>query len=503
MYIQMTRSNRRWRYAGPFVAWQGKNQRYPTANTINALPDLTFGGQIDQDWHEVEIRVVGNRTRILFDGVELFDGRDERAPLGGFSITALWDAREKVEYIDIDEVVAWQIDHIDENPFVPMLAAYAEQPPIIDGQLDDNAWRQAHALGAVRDQWVTQGYGTKDQPLQYSRHAYLAYDDHALYIAMVAKADPLKLRIADNGNAYLSDGLEVHLQADEHRYLQIGIDIADNFSPGRLNTIGDTAAIKHTAAYRDDGWATELAIPWSLLGIEGPSDLTPDQPLQINLAANKAYQGNDEWTAVTATEGIYSLNRGGPSLVLLPTAAPTVRAVQIDEAPTLDGQLDEPYWQADTPAWTAPIWQTRDSKPAQRQRRIATAYDDEHLYIAMRADIPEGQTVMSNHSDVMFGDTLRIDFKDQAIGVDAKGKSLPILLPYQIPSAAGSQMADSTWTLEVAIPWGHLGGKPNPDQTLPISFSGHDTFDGPITWLNLRNNRDLERFGQLRIHESN
>src|SRR3982751_4597615 len=71
----------------------------------------------------------------------------------------------------------------------PVVIARVDTPPVIDGRLDDEAWKHA----AVLANFVQVQPGDNTQPLAPTE-VYLAYDSKTLYIAYHCHDDPSKVR---------------------------------------------------------------------------------------------------------------------------------------------------------------------------------------------------------------------------------------------------------------------------------------------------------------------
>ena len=505
-YLQMWRANQTWRIAGPYVGWNGKNTNFPRAD-VAVLPagrgETDRVTKVDADWHEVEVRVLGERTQIRFDDEIVFDGTDDRARYGAFTISALWDERAMPAHLDVDDVVAWKIDTMDAAPLQRMPSLRISEAPTIDGALEDAAWQQAREAGDVIGDWVQVGkLGVEATRAPFNREAWLTYDDEHLYVAMRAEAeDPMALVVEPQGDPFRGDGLEVHLSDLDGRYVHLGVDVANNLRPGNQHTVGPASGVEHAAVYTADGWATELAIPWALLDID-PAD-RPD--LRINLAANMASQGRGSQKAITATPGVFDIRTGGATLAWEPvadgpSATDSLRVARVDQPPTLDGVLDEAIWTDNpSPIQLQPVGDAEGPRPA--PRTVALAADDKHLYVAMKQSIAGPDAIRIDPQQPEAGDTLRLDFAGHALGSNALGAPLQILLPYQIPFEARGIVGDDEWTLEMAIPWAQIGGRPQPGASIPFNVTGNASDAGLVTWMPIQDPRDFEQFGTLIINE--
>ena len=84
-----------------------------------------------------------------------------------------------------------------------------------------------------------------------------------------------------------------------------------------------------------------------------------------------------------------------------PATGPTVTAIYTEERPELDGTLDEAVWQRATPARDFVQYFPVDSLPAQHPTELRFLYDNEFLYVGIRAEAESADYVVS---------TLRRDF---------------------------------------------------------------------------------------------
>ena len=96
-------------------------------------------------------------------------------------------------------------------------------------------------------------------------------------------------------NPFSADNLEVHFKLPDGTYYQFAIDIDGNLGLGMAPVGTDVAALRGATEFGDDCWTAELAIPWKVMGV------TPQAGMKFgfNLAANRAYQGNQAWASIT------------------------------------------------------------------------------------------------------------------------------------------------------------------------------------------------------------
>ncbi len=501
MFVQTWRATKAWRFDGPRVAWFGKNEPY--VNSAVTVRSLSQGieSKVDQAWHEIEVRTFATRTQVRFDGQIIFDGKDDRTTQGGFSITSNWDDRARPAYIDIDDVIAWRLSSESQLDAAPApnvvsglswIATRLTQAPTIDGNLDDTSWAQVRSLSpsASRPWYIVTSGKKQSEPVQAQRRVWLAYDEQALYLSMEADAPaPAALREDATGNPFLSDGMEIHLRKRGGTYLHLGVDFLGRSGPGQMNTFTELSSIKVAAHVGEKIWTAELRVPWAGLGVTlGQADL-----LELNLASNKAQQPGSVWVACTATPGMFNLPASGPTLLCIDPAK-TITATRVSVAPTPDGKLDDAAWRRAT---TVNAWQTFVGKPVQRARIARLLWDEQNLYVSMRCAIAGPDAAISDSQSPFQGDTLRLEFAGHSVGIDAGGKALPLMLPYQIPFAGSATRGDKEWTAQMTIPWAHLGGRPAVGKPVRFNISGHDTIDGDVSWRPVRDHRQTHEFGEL------
>jgi hypothetical protein len=170
-------------------------------------------------------------------------------------------------------------------------APHIATPPKLDGTLKDPVWKtlattHVGALGA----WHDLGGNLISQ----QRLAFVCWDDQNFYIGMQAFTPDI-YALASADNPFLADCLEVHFKLPSGDYYQFAIDIDGNIGLGVAPPGTEISSLRGATEFGDDDWTAELAIPWKILGV------TPHPGLRFgfNLAANRAYQGNNAWAAIT------------------------------------------------------------------------------------------------------------------------------------------------------------------------------------------------------------
>lgn len=152
----------------------------------------------------------------------------------------------------------------------PLPAKRASQAPVIDGKLEDAAWKEASLASTFIDT-VT------EKPTTDQTEAWLLYDDKALYVAFYchdSQPDKIVAREIRYGAGMGNDDY-VNFTIDP--YYTRGFDSNSSFTVNPLSTQNENIAggraakrewrgVWQAAAQRvADGWTVEMRIPWSIL----------------------------------------------------------------------------------------------------------------------------------------------------------------------------------------------------------------------------------------------
>jgi len=223
-------------------------------------------------------------------------------------------------------------------------AARAEQPPRIDGRLDDPVWRDAPAAGSFVDFAPEPG-----RPPSQATEVRVVWDDRGLYFAFRCHdAQPGKIRgrLAQRDAAFDDDWAGVILDptAEGRGGFELMVNprgcLMDAFvAPGGG---GDDVAVDvdFTAAARQDsaGWSAELAVPWASLNGRASRRMAAFALRQIRRTGERA-----SWPAIES--GRQDWLAGGAALAPDPEACG--RRVELLPAVTLqrcDTRADRVAW---------------------------------------------------------------------------------------------------------------------------------------------------------------
>ena len=198
---------------------------------------------------------------------------------------------------------------------VPGKMVYKAKPcssaPVIDGRLDDPAWREAAETEGFVNYW-------KGDNAKLRTTAQLTYDEANLYIAFAGydpQMDRLRAEVTmDDGNVWVDDSFEVFVDAnlDYRTYHHLivnslgvqwdGSGAAEYQSGKATDDPSWNAETERAVARRDDRWTLELAIPLEELGV---AEVKPGAVWGVNLArARQSKPGSSaEQTCWSCTNG--------------------------------------------------------------------------------------------------------------------------------------------------------------------------------------------------------
>lgn len=224
-------------------------------------------------------------------------------------------------------LLAAQVAHAEfptpAGPFAPklQLCERCAEPPLVDGSLDEAAWRAAPWTDPFVD---IEGDG-KPAPF-FATRAKLLWDDEALYVG-AALEEPDLWATYDRRDmvVYHEHDFEVFLDpdGDNHDYFELEINALDTVwdlfltrpyrdagdaldawdIPG-LRTAVHLDGTLNDPADRDEGWSVEIAIPWKALaqGAHRPAPPAAGDEWRLNFS-------RVQWD-LDAVDGGYAKRRG-------------------------------------------------------------------------------------------------------------------------------------------------------------------------------------------------
>ncbi|HEY6230823.1 MAG TPA: DUF5916 domain-containing protein [Pyrinomonadaceae bacterium] len=158
----------------------------------------------------------------------------------------------------------------------PLEIPRLDKPPVIDGKLSDDEWKQAVVL---RDFYqINPGDNTKPSA---ATDVFLAYDSRFLYVGVHAFDDPSKVRasVAARDNVFGEDNIRIFLDTfnDQRKAYVLGWNPLGVQQDGIMTEGGNTdfsVDIVHESKgeLTADGWTLEVAIPFKSLRYEAGKD---------------------------------------------------------------------------------------------------------------------------------------------------------------------------------------------------------------------------------------
>ncbi|MDE0681781.1 MAG: DUF5916 domain-containing protein [Candidatus Poribacteria bacterium] len=176
-------------------------------------------------------------------------------------------------------------------------AVKTEQPPTIDGVLDDTCWQDAPQATGFTDERT-------EKPAKNQTVAQIVYTDTAIYVAVhlyddmpdkiVARQTKDQTRIRGEDSVSFSlDPFHTHQFSDRNFFIvnPLGTKYA-HLATGRAEKSEWIGLWKTAAKIVDDGWVVEMEIPWQMLDY-------PDtkEPIQMGINVDRLQQrtGEKSW----------------------------------------------------------------------------------------------------------------------------------------------------------------------------------------------------------------
>jgi hypothetical protein len=420
-------------------------------------------------------------------------------------------------------------------------------PPVIDGVLDEPIWQMETKINR-RVQGSTSNTGRFDA----------VWDEEKLYIA-VAVTDDI-LCIGQQVASYNYDSIEFYIDPDNsknHRYDNKDVQLIFKYVDQNYVEYGSNTKNKVLTEMRGqlndtgDGYVIELALTWESLGVE-PSGGTiigfdigindDDPPCSALISSSR--DGELKWKG-TIDNYRYTVEFGelvlfdrfiDPPEVDTDTAtdsedtdplipAKRDKALLVEDAPIIDGVLDEQVWDLATTADTVVSGATHNVAV------FDALWDDEMLYVAVQVTDSvlciEGNADKDNLSYNYDSIDLYIDpdfsksssYDDWDVQLIIKNSDMDSFEPglntkNHIDISVMGQTLDNGYVLEIGIEWSELNVDPAPwltigfdvgvnDDDTPCSTDNNLTRDGEIRWNgDVDNYQSTERFGELVLSPS-
>jgi hypothetical protein len=167
--------------------------------------------------------------------------------------------------------------------FVAATLPRLSTPPLLDGKLNDEAWKRAGVVDDFRTLPAEEDRETLPTTV------FAGYDDNNLYLAIRCVESALDKLRAVGSPVCLDDSVELFIDrnADQH-YYQIMVNSKGDYavSEGWSARPGITLEVK--AGHEPDAWIVEMAVPWKTLGATAPK---PGEKLGFNVVRNRTVAG--------------------------------------------------------------------------------------------------------------------------------------------------------------------------------------------------------------------
>lgn len=242
--------------------------------------------------------------------------------------------------------------------------------------------------------------------------------------------------------------------------------------------------------YSPDGREIEIRVPREPLSIQGSTI-----GVQVKMSIRDGIEGPNQWTNdVYPSPDTYFLYDIAAAAAVEPAqsaGAPAFAMVRTDEAPRLDGVLDDAAWEG------KPVLQSfllnRGSAPAEAQTTACITWDDRALYLGVRAEEPrmdllktdaveaEAKRVWSDDLIEVFVDFHNDDSTFAHLGITAAGAKVgqfnvvrgaaKSAIDIEPAMDVARSHGDDHWIIEAAIGWETFGVKPRPGEVWGLNVN--------------------------------
>ncbi|MCA1594395.1 MAG: carbohydrate binding family 9 domain-containing protein, partial [Acidobacteria bacterium] len=158
----------------------------------------------------------------------------------------------------------------------PVRVKLFEKPPVIDGKLDDEVWKNATTF----KDFIQTNPGDNIAPSKPTI-AYMGYDSKFLYFAFHVYDDPGKVRatLAKRDNVFGEDNIRVFLDTfNDHRrayvlgWNPLGVQADGIMTEAQGTDFSVDIVMESKGMITDDGWTVEAAVPFKSLRYEAGKD---------------------------------------------------------------------------------------------------------------------------------------------------------------------------------------------------------------------------------------
>lgn len=397
-------------------------------------------------------------------------------------------------------------------------AVYMDEEPTIDGVLDEEEWEMdrydADEVVYGKSQWKNEN--------DLSANFMLGWDEDYLYVAAKVK-DENYVQRSSGKNLYKGDCIEILLDTSVAKDFYLEKLSKDDFqlgiSPGSPKPGKDSEAylwypeehaggksgVKIGSTLLDGGYRIEAKIPWDVFRTDpedgahygfafsvSDNDKSGESIQQsiISITSKRDMLDPTTWGDLVLT--------GGPSDDDHPGRGKRMEAEYLDDAPSIDGNLDD--WSIDAVdvdhvTYGHEKWGGKDDLTGS----VMVGWDEEYLFLGVTVEDDSYQQ-RTKGENLYLGDSLEVLFDrnieddywdhnlnndDYQLGISAGKNDVnndPEAFLWNPRSKAGgkskvkiaAKSASDGYVVEVAIPWKVLGGSLKEGQHCGFIFSISD-----------------------------
>ena len=201
-------------------------------------------------------------------------------------------------------------------------------------------------------------------------------------------------------------------------------------------------------------------------------------------------QRSGVWFVLSAFPCVLMVAIAPAAAAQAPEARPVARAVAVDEAPRIDGRLDDAVWASAVVIGDFRQKEPEEGNPATEPTRVRIVYGKTHLFIAAELDdrdpnlvrateLRRDNTLGSDDSFAVLLDTYHDRRNAFIFRVNARGTRFDGVVRNESPVidaewdeewSAASVIGERGWTLEIAIPFKILRFSGGDEQTWGLDF---------------------------------
>lgn len=297
------------------------------------------------------------------------------------------------------------VSHPISTEYVPLLTMPRwEQPPVIDGRLNEPLWKIASAAVSF---WESQS----SVPIPHALHteAKLGLDKRALYIGFECRAPhPERLLVEQAGRdadgIWLDESVEIFLASPDapERYAHFIINPRAAAYDALVFDTSWNAEIDVKTRTTAQGWTLEMAIPWTSLPFEVDLSRTGQPFLRLNLGRNHRVVGGSvsHWAWSPTFGWFHNPQRFGMAMIAQGNIAVTqiTLPVAVDDEPV---QVTLANLGKQTQAVTVEQWRGNllpkgqktitlptSTKPGEHRCRVSIRWDNTSLVLPVVYTIP-------------------------------------------------------------------------------------------------------------------